>query len=229
MGIWDQIQSVLVEPTKTVVVQIQQFLANIVTVLFILLAGWLISKLVKFIITKFCKVLKFDELADRIELNQLLKKGGITFKSSELIGLIFYWLGILITLVVSVNAIGVAIASDLLNRIVMYVPNIVAAIFILILGMFVATVLRNIVKTAATNAGLAQGHLLSKIVETVVIVFAVMITLETLNIAPRIVELIISIVLASFGLAFALAFGFGCQDIARKFVNDIAEKFKTKG
>jgi hypothetical protein len=229
MGIWAQIQSVLVEPTKTVVVQLQQFLANIITALFILLAGWLISKLVKFLVAKFFKVLKFDELAERIELNKLLKKGGIPFRASELIGLIFYWLGIVITLVVAVNAIGVAMASDLLNRIVLYVPNIVAAIFILILGMFIATVLRNIVKTAATNAGLSQGHLLSKIVEILVIVFAVMITLETLNISPRIVELIISIFLASFGLAFALAFGFGCQDAARKLVNEIVEKFKTKG
>ncbi|MFA5099393.1 MAG: hypothetical protein WC547_00725 [Candidatus Omnitrophota bacterium] len=229
MGTWDQIQSVLVEPTKTVVVQMQQFLANMVTVLFILLVGWLISRLVKFLVTKFCKMLKFDELADRIELSKLFKKGGIAFRTSELIGLLFYWLGILVTLVVSVNAIGVSIASDLLNRILMYVPNIITAIFILILGMFIATVLRNIVKTAATNAGLSQGHLLSKIVEAVVIVFSVTITLETLNIAPRIVELIISIVLASFGLAFALAFGFGCQDVARKFVTDIVEKFKTKG
>jgi len=221
--------AVLVEPTKTVVVQIQQFLANIITVLFILLVGWLLSKLAKWVVTKFCRMLKLDEFADRIELSKLLKKGGLSFRASDLMGLIFYWIGILITLVVAVNAIGVSIASELLNRIVMYVPNIIAAIFILILGMFVATVLRNIVKTAATNAGLSQGHLLSKIVEVVVIVFAVMITLETLNIAPRIVELIVSIVLASFGLAFALAFGFGCQDLARKFVNDIAEKFKTKG
>jgi hypothetical protein len=229
MGAWDQVQSVLVEPTKTVVVQVQQFLVNIITVLFILLVGWLISKLVKFLVTGFCKMLKFDSLADRIELTKLLKKGGIAFRPSELIGLLFYWIGILITLVVSVNAIGVSIASELLNRIVLYVPNIVAAIFILILGMFIATVLRNIVKTAATNAGLSQGHLLSKIVEAVVIVFAVMVTLETLNIAPRIVELIISIVLASFGLAFALAFGFGCQDVAKKVVTDIMDKFKTKG
>ncbi|MFA6384881.1 MAG: hypothetical protein WCY10_05895, partial [Candidatus Omnitrophota bacterium] len=158
MGAWDQIQSVLVEPTKTVIVQIQQFLANIVTVLFILLAGWLISRLVKFIVTRVCRFLKFDEFADRIELSRLFKKGGIPFRLSEFSGQIFYWLGILITLVVAVNAIGVAIASDLLNRLVMYVPNIIAAIFILILGMFIATVLRNIVKTAATNAGLSQGH-----------------------------------------------------------------------
>jgi hypothetical protein len=229
MGLWDKIQSVLVEPTKTVVVQIQQFLANVVTVLFILLVGWLLSKLLRIVVTNICKVIKFDQLADKIELDKLLKKGGIGFRPSDLLGLIFYWLGILITLVVSVNAMGIVQASDLLNRILLYVPNIIAAIFMLILGMFFATVLRNIVKTAATNAGLMQGHLLSKIVEAVVIVFAAMITLETLNIAPRIVELIISIVLASFGLAFALAFGFGCQDIAKKTVNDIMEKFKAKG
>lgn len=229
MGLWDKIQSVLIEPTKTVVVQIQQFLANVVTVLFILLVGWLLSKFLRYVVLKICKFIKFDHLADRIELDKLLKKGGLAYKPSDLLGAIFYWLGILITLVVSVNAMGIAQASDLLNRILLYVPNIIAAIFMLILGMFFATVLRNIVKTAATNAGLMQGHLLSKIVEIVVIVFAVMITLETLNIAPRIVELIISIVLASFGLAFGLAFGFGCQDIARKAINDVMEKFKAKG
>lgn len=229
MGIWEQVQSVLVEPAKTVGVQIGQFLLNMVTVLFILLVGWLISKLIKALVVWICKLLKVDDLAERIELSKLLKKGGIATRLSDLIGLIFYWLGILVTLVVSVNAIGVSIASDLLNRIVMYVPNIIAAIFILIMGMFIATLLRNVVKTAATNAGLGQGHLLSKIVEVVVIVFAVMITLEQLSIAPRIIELIVSIVLASFGLAFALAFGFGCQDTAKKMVNDIMEKFKTKG
>lgn len=229
MGLWDKIQSVLVEPTKTVVVQIQQFLANLITVLFILLVGWLLSKLLKYIVVKLCMVIKFDQIADRIEIDKLLQKGGISYKPSELLGAIFYWLGILITLVVAVNAMGIVQASDLLNRILLYVPNIIAAIFMLILGIFFATVLRNIIKTAATNAGLVQAHLLSKIVETVVIVFAVMLTLETLNIAPRIVELIISIVLASFGLAFALAFGFGCQDIARKAINDIMEKFKAKG
>ncbi|MCU0650936.1 MAG: hypothetical protein MUC52_01725 [Candidatus Omnitrophica bacterium] len=229
MGIWEQIQLVLVEPAKTVIVQIRQFLVNMVTVLFILLVGWLLCKILKAGVTRLCKFMRLDDLSERIELNKLLKKGGIVMKLSDLMGVIFYWLGIVVTLVVAVNAMGVSIASDLLNSIVLYVPNIIAAIFILILGMFIATVMRNIVKTAATNAGLTHSQLLSKIVETVVIVFAVMMTLEQLNIAPRIVELIISIFLASFGLAFALAFGFGCQDSARKLVNDIVDKFKSKG
>jgi len=229
MGLWDKLQLVLVEPTKTVVVQIQQFLANIITVLLILLVGWLLSKLLKYLVVKLCGFIQFDRISERIELDDLLKKGGITLRPSLLVGVIFYWLGILITVVVAVNAIGIVQASDLLNRILLYVPNIIAAIFMLVLGMFFATVLRNIVKTAAINAGLTQAQLLAKTVEGAVIVFAVLITMETLNITPRIIELIISIVLASFGLAFALAFGFGCQDIARKAINDIVEKFKAKG
>jgi protein-S-isoprenylcysteine O-methyltransferase Ste14 len=120
------------------------------------------------------------------------------------------------------------VAAELLNRIVLYIPNIIVAIFILIIGMFMATLLRNIVKTAASNSGISHSNILAKIVEVVVLVFAVMVALEQLNIASRIIELVITVTLGSFGLAFALAFGFGCQDVAKKTVNDIIEKLKRK-
>ena len=55
-----------------------------------------------------------------------------------------------------------------------------------------------------------------------------LVALEQLGIAPRLIELIVSIFLASAGLAFALAFGFGCQDLAKKFLSDTVEKFKSK-
>lgn len=216
------------EPALTVLTQIRQFFINILLVLVILIIGWLAAKIIKVLVTKLLKSVKVDDLSEKIELDDLLSKGGIPYTFSELLGIVFYWLGLLITFVVAVNAIGLTIANDLLNRVVLYIPNIVSAIFILILGMFVAIMLRNIVQTAATNAGLAQAKILSKFVEVIVVVFAVLVTFEQLGIAPRLIELIVSIILASFGLAFALAFGFGCQDIARKFLNDTVEKLKSK-
>jgi hypothetical protein len=111
---------------------------------------------------------------------------------------------------------------------VLYIPNVIAAIFILILGMFMATLLRNIVQTAANNAGLYQAKFLGKLVESAVIVFAVIITLEQLNIGARIIELTISVVLASFGLAMAIAFGLGCKELAGKFVAELLDKMKSK-
>ncbi len=219
----------LVEPAKTVIAQISQFFVNILLVLAILLIGWLVARIIKFLITKLLKSIKIvDGLSERIGLDDLLSKGGIPYTLSELIGIVFYWLALLITFVMAINAIGLPVANVLLERMVLYIPHIIAAVFILILGMFVATMLRNIIQTAATNAGLFQAKFLAKLVEVIVVVFAALVTFEQLGIAPRLIELIVSIVLASFGLAFALAFGFGCQDIAKKSLNDLMDKLKTK-
>jgi len=221
-------QVVLLEPAKTVISQISQFLINVLLVVIILIIGWIIAKIIKTLVTKLLRTIKLDQLSDRIDLDSILAKGGISYSLSELIGVICYWLALLITFVVAINAIGLTVAANLLNRVVLYVPNIIAAVFILILGMFVATLLSNIVKTAANNAGISQAKLLGKIVEVVVIIFAVAITLEQLGIAAKIIELTITVVLASLGLGMALAFGLGCKDIAARFISDLIDNLKSK-
>jgi len=219
---------VLLEPARTVLAQIGQFMVNALLVLIVLLIGWLLSKVIRSVVSKSLKAAKLNELSSRIELDKLLGKGGITYTLSDLIGGICYWLGLLVTFMVAVNSVGLTIAADLLNKVVLYIPNVIAALFILILGMFVSTLLKNIVQTAASNAGLNQGKLLAQVVETVVIAFAVFVGLEQLQIGIRITELTISIVLGSLGLGLALAFGLGCKDIAGKFVAELVEKLKKK-
>ena len=221
-------QVVLLEPARTVLGQISQFVVNALLVIIILIIGWLLSKLVRSVVSKTLKVAKINDVSQRIELDKLLNKGGITYPLSDLIGMICYWLGLLITFMVAVNAIGLTVAADLLNRIVLYIPNVIAALFILILGMFASTLLKNIVQTAANNAGLGQGKVLAQVVETIVITFAVIIGLEQLQIGIQITQMTISIVLGSLGLGLALAFGLGCKDIAGKYVAELVERLKKK-
>lgn len=221
-------QVVLLEPAKTVLAQIGQFLVSVLLVLLILIIGWIIARIIKAVTTKILKGVRLDKLSDRVELSNLLEKGGITYTLSELIGVICYWLALLVAFVVAVNAAGLTIAADLLNKVVLYIPNVIAAMFILILGMFVATVLRNIVQTTANNAGLPQGKLLSKIIEVIIIAFAVFVALEQLKIGIRITEVTISIILGSMGLGLALAFGLGCKEIAGKYVDNFIDKMKKK-
>ena len=132
-------QVVLLEPARAVLGQIGQFLVNILLVLIILVVGWLISKVIRSVVTKGLRAIKLDELSDRIELDAVLEKGGITYSLSELLGVICYWLALLVTFMVAVNSVGLTIAAELLNKVVLYIPNVIAAIFILILGMFIAT------------------------------------------------------------------------------------------
>lgn len=221
-------QVILLEPARVVLAQIGQFLVNILLVIIILIIGWIISKAVKAVVTKGLRAIKLNELSDRIGLEVLLEKGGIGYSLSELVGIICYWLAILVTFMVAINAVGLTVAADLLNKVVLYIPNVIAAIFILILGMFAATIVKNIVLTAINNAGVAQGKILSKAVEIAIIAFAVFAALEQLGIGIRITELTLGVILGSIGLGLALAFGLGCKDIAGKFVNDFTEKLKKK-
>jgi len=221
-------QVVLLEPARSVLTQISQFMVNVLLVIVILIIGWLLSKLLRAVVTKALGVIKLDTLSSRIELDKILEKGGIAYSLSELVGVICYWFGLLITFMVAINAIGLTIAAELLNKVVLYIPNVVAAMFILIIGMFAATALKNIVKTAANNAGLSQGKMLGQLVEAVVMIFAIFIALEQLNIGMRVTELTVGIILGSLGLALALSFGLGCKDIAGKFVAELVEKLKKK-
>lgn len=220
--------TILVEPAKLVLFQIGQFLVSVLLVIIILIIGWLIAKLIKALVIKVLRAAKLDDLSDRIELDSLLAKGGIGYSLSELIGAICYWLALLVTFMVAINAVGLTMAADLLNKIVLYIPNIIAAIFILILGMFASTVVRNIVQTAANNAGLDYAKVLAKIVDVTIMVFAIVIALEQLNIGAKIIELVISIVLGAMGLALALAFGLGCKELAAKSVSEFVDKLKKK-
>jgi len=221
-------QVVLLEPARTVLSQISQFVVNGLLVIVILIIGWLLSRIIRTVVSKALKLIKVDALAERIELDKLLGKGGLNYSLSDLFGVICYWLALLITFMVAINAIGITIAADLLREVILYIPNVIAALFILILGMFVSTILKNIVQTAASNAGLSQGKLLAQIVETIVILFAVLIGLEQLNIGIVVTQMTISIIMGSVGLGLALAFGLGCKDIAGKYVGELVEKLKKK-
>ena len=226
MNYW---QVVLLEPAKTVLSQIGQFVGNTLVVIVILIIGWVLARMIKALITKILKAMKIiDTISESIELNSILAKGGIEYSLSELVGVICYWLTLLVTFVVAVNFLGLTLAADLLNRIVLYIPNVIAAIFILIAGIFIATLMRNIVQAAASNVGISQANLLSKVTEIVVVAFTIFITLEQLKIGIRITEITLSILLGSIGLGLALAFGLGCKDLVSGYIEDLLDKMKKK-
>lgn len=221
-------QGVLLQPAQLILAQVWQFVLSVLLVIVILIIGWLVSKLIKTLVIRLLRALKLDDLSDRIELDSLLAKGGISYSLSELIGIICYWIAILITFAVAVNAVGLTIVAELLQKIVLYVPNVIGAIFILVLGMFIATILRNIVRSAASNAGLGQANLLSNTVEVIIVVFAILMAIEQLGIVVKLTEITLSIILGSLGLGLALAFGLGCKDIAGKSMSEFIDKLKKK-
>ncbi len=219
-------EGILLSAAKDIFTQLVRLSLKGLTAIVILIIGWLLSNLLKLIVVRLLKALRLDLLSDKLELDKILEKGGISLSLSELLGEISYWFGFLITFVVAVNAVGLNVAADLLNRIIIYIPNIVAAIFILIVGILGASFLGNMAKAGAANAGIVQANFLGNLVKGVVLVFIAILALEQLKISTQILELVIMIILATIGLALAIAFGLGCKDIAQEFMRKFTERLK---
>lgn len=226
------LQIIYLEPAKVILSKISSILVNIVAVILIFLVGWIIAKVIKGVVLKVLRMIKIDDLSEKVNLNSFLLKGGINLSASELIAVICYWVIMFVTLFVAADAAGLKQAASLLDKIILYIPHIVAAIFVLFLGMFAAAILSSLVKTTAINAGIEQGKLFGKIVQIVVVAFAVAIALEQLKIATltihSTVSIIIGVILGSIGLGLALAFGLGCKDLVAKYIEDFIDKIKTK-
>ncbi len=219
---------VVMESVREMLTRVGVFVPKLIGLLLILIIGWLLAKFIEALIVRSLKLIRLDTLAEKSGTSNFLAKGGIKYTLSELIGVLVYWLVVLIVFITALNAMQWTVAAEVLNAIVAYIPNIIVSVFILVLGMFVATLLSTIIRTTASNAGITQSRLLGQITQIVVIVFASVMALQQLKIETGIILNVINIVLAATGLALGLAFGLGCKDIAGRIVEDAVSKLKKK-
>lgn len=222
-------EQIILDPAKSILTQVGSFISALCAIILILLVGWIIARVVKNIIIRILDILQIDSYAERIGMDKIFAKGGIKHSISELIGVLVYWVIMLIGLVIAMSIVNLnSQAATLLNTIVLYIPRVITAIFILVLGFFFASFVNSTVQTAAGNAGIEQANLLGRLSQAVIIIFAVDTALRQLQIDIAGIEHAIIIILGSLGLAFALAFGLGCKDIAGKLTQEFLDKLRSK-
>jgi len=222
----DRLALIVADPMKAMLIKIWSYIPTIVGAIVILVIGWIVAKFVEAIVVRALKAARLDVVSDKAGIANMLAQGDIKWTLSELIGVIIYWIVMLSVLASALSALNLTVAGDLLSKLVAYIPNIVIAIFVLVLGSFLASFVAGVVRTTASNAGLGNAKLLAKLTQSVLIIFAVIIAIEQLNIATAFIAFTVNIILAAMGLGFALAFGLGCKDIAAKAMQDILNKIK---
>jgi hypothetical protein len=222
----DRLALIVADPVKAMLIKIWSYIPTLLGAIVILVVGWIVAKFVEAIVVRALKAARLDVVSDKAGIANMLAQGEIKWTLSELLGVIVYWIVMLSVLAASLNALNLTVASDLLSKLVAYIPNIIIAIFVLVLGSFLANFMAGIVRTAASNAGVSSAKLLGKITQAILIIFAIIIAIEQLNIATAFIAFAVNIILASIGLALALAFGLGCKDIAAKAMSDALNKIK---
>ena len=207
--------------------KITAFLPALIGAIVIFVIGWIIARLVKLGVVKLLKLVRFDKATEKGGVNEFLKKGDITKSPSEIIGVLVYWFIMILVLIASLDALGLPIVSDILNSIFLYIPNVVAAIIVLILGFLVGNLLDAVVRTAASNAGFKAADGMGKFALYAIVLFSVAIALNQLDIGEEIVGAAFIITFGAVALALALAFGLGGRDAAAEYLKRWLEEKKT--
>ena len=204
--------------------KITVFLPLLMGAIIIFVAGLIIAKLIKMGIVKLLRLVRFDSAADKTGVKGFLDKGNIIKTPSEIIGSLVYWFVMILVLIASMDALGLPIVSDILNDIFLYIPNVVAAIIVLILGILFGNLLSAIVRTAASNAGLSTADDLGKIAFYAIVVFSGAIALIQLGIGEEIVSSAFRLSFGAVALAFGLAFGLGGKEVAGEYLKKWLEE-----
>jgi len=207
--------------------KITAFLPELIGAIIIFVVGWIIARLVKVGVEKLLRLVRFDTATEKTGVNKFLKKGEIVKAPSEIVGTLVYWFIMILVLIASLDALGLPIVSDMLNSIFLYIPNVVAAIIVLVLGILMGNLLSAVVRTAASNAGLKNAEGLGKLALYAIVFFSGAIALIQLGIGKEVVASAFGLVFGAAALALALAFGLGGRDVAADYLKRWLEEKKT--
>jgi hypothetical protein len=166
----------------------------------------------------------FDRFAQRVGLTVVLQKGGIVQAPSVVLAVATSWVVLAIFVVLAIGALNLQFAMDLLSRTVTYLPQLLIALALLMLGGLVAGFVRRSVLIAAVNAGLPSARFLAGGVHTALMVLFVAMALEHLGVGRQ--TLLISFTILFGGIVFALSLAFGLA--GRDLAHDLLERLTRR-
>jgi len=220
------IDKILVQPLQEVFQKLAAFVPSLLTGIVVFAAGLVLAWLVKLLVVRISKILKIDAACTRSGVTEALQKMAVKDSPAKLVGRMFFWLISLIFFVLALSVMRVPVIDQLLERFLLYLPNIFVALVVLAIGWFLGNFLGRAALIASVNAGLKAAGPLSKGIKGAVLLFAFVMAFEQLGIGRSTVIAAFTIVFGGAVLALALAFGLGGTDLARSFLE---KRFKKPG
>ena len=194
--------------------QLANFLPRLFVATLLLFIGWVAAKLFRRVITKFLKLLRFDAAAEKAGIEDFLVQGGVRYTAVTIVANLFYWLIMLALILASLHTLGVQAGEELLTRVIAYIPNVIVAILVLLLGSLVGKTIRTMSFAYLNNMGIEGAALISAAAQWAILIFVISLALERLSIGGPILVSAFQIGFGALCLALALAFGLGGREWA---------------
>ena len=206
--------SIQLEPLRAILYQIGAFLPRLLVALVVVIGGWLLAKVARFAVTRTLRAINFNVLTERSGMDGFLRQGGMAGDTTSIFGTLVYWLVILAALLIAFNGLGLTYITDLLGRVVWFVPNVFVALLVIAFGSYFARFVGDTVVTYCRNVKLQDAVFLGRLAQYAIMVFVVLIALDQIRVGGDIVRQSFLVILGGVVFALALAFGLGGKDWA---------------
>lgn len=209
---------IFISSLNAIVGQLADFLPKLLAALVLMFVGWIVAKLVRGGVKRLLALAHFDRIAEKTGVEEFLKHGDMHVTFAGIISEVCYWLVLLIVLVTVSSSLGLTAVADLFNRVVLYLPNIIVAVLIVIFGTLLARFINRMVFAWLRNLGVDGALTISTLSEYGVQIFAIFVALEQLEIGTRLLTTAFAILFGAVCLALALAFGLGGREWAARVI-----------
>ncbi len=210
-------QPVLEALTK-IFTDILNFLPRFVNGLIVLIVGYLVSALVRWIVRIVLRSVRLEQLAQRAGVTAALQSLGVRASISEILAQIAFFFLVLSFATSAMQLMDLTTVAVLLQNVLAFVPRAISGALIVIFGSMLARFLGGTITSVADSVNITYANALGKIIEYAIVAFVIVLAISTLGVDTTILTTSLTIIIASAGLALALTFAFGARESARNVI-----------
>lgn len=199
---------------------------KIIAFVLILVIGWFIAGLIAKAVAALLRKIKFNDIAQRAGIAGFTQSMGMDTDSSGFFAGIVKWFIRLIALVVAFDALGLTAVSDFLREVLLWIPNLVVALVVLVIGGLAAKALSMFVRGTIQKAGVGNPEVLATIASIGVWAFAIIVAVNQIGVGVALVNTLFMATVGALALAIGLAFGLGGKETAGRMVSEWYSKGK---
>jgi hypothetical protein len=196
----------------TIAKQVGGALPKVAGFIVILILGSLLSLLLTVIFKGLFRLVKLNRLSEKAGIENFLQQQRIKKTAVDILGIVVFWFFFLLTFVIAFNTVGLTQVSAFLNSALLYIPNIFVALIILMVAYYLASLVANAARGAATKMGIERADIAQKVVKYFVMFVAVTVALGQLGISESIIDIGFALILGAIMLSVALAVGLGSRE-----------------
>ncbi|MFA6030152.1 MAG: hypothetical protein WC969_09880 [Elusimicrobiota bacterium] len=212
------------DPFRVVLHRVLSQVPSFAAAFLFVLIGLFVARLLRSVVERALERAKIDDAVQKVGVGEVLARLGMGKSLGYVVGFLVYWFVLFAFFVSAANAVNLAAVSELLERFMLFLPSVIAAILILFGGLMFARFLSQVVANASSANDIRGGDVLAKAAYVVIVVFSTLMAMEQLGIQMLLLASSVQIILASLGLAFALAFGLGGKEVAAEIIRDILKR-----